>query len=880
MTTSPAPAIELIGIDKSFGPVHANNNVNLVVERGVIHGIVGENGAGKSTLMSILYGFYEADRGEIRVNGEPVRIRSSREAISHGIGMVHQHFMLVPPLSVLENVMLGAEGGPLLSEGAGAIRKRLGELGREYGLVVDPEAIVGELSVGLQQRVEILKALVRGAEILVLDEPTAVLTPAEADQLFEMLRVLKRENKTIIFITHKLREIMSLTDRVSVMRRGEMVATFDTASTSPPELADAMVGRKVILKVEKGPSHPGSIALEARNLVVRDDRGVARIDGVSFVLREGEILGVAGVAGNGQSELLEALAGIRALNSGEVLIEGEPIPAHERNPHTERLLGVGHVPEDRHRVGLVMPFEACESAMLGFHREPVYGKGFFYDRSAIVVGRREEDGRIRRPPACAVAQDRQFLRRQPAEDRAGARDRTQSEDPARRAANSGRRHRRDRIHPQAHRRSARRRQGGAPGLGRTRRDLRALRPHHRALRRPHHRGAPARGDQRPGPRALDGGRERARRMSAPLKPLPAWADVALIPLVNVAAAFVISGFVVLAIGENPLEAVQSLVLGALGDLEGIGYTLFYATSFIFTGLSVAICFHAGLFNIGTEGQAYIGGLGAALVALHFGFLPGYTLAIAAIIGAAVFGAAFAAIPGYLQAYRDSHIVITTIMFNYIASAIMGYLLVNVLRKPGQMNAETTPFRDTALVPQFHEVLAHFGITWPVTPFNLSFLLALLCCLAVWLLIWRTRLGYEIRTVGANPTAAVYGGISPARVTVITTLLSGALAGGVAANIILGDQHRLILEFVGGFGFVGIAVALMGRAHPVGIILAAILFGVLYQGGQALSIDMPKISRDMIVVIQGLVVLFAGALEHMFRRPVATLLARRTTQPPI
>ena len=185
------PAIELIGIDKSFGPVHANNNVNLVVERGVIHGIVGENGAGKSTLMSILYGFYEADRGEIRVNGEPVRIRSSREAISHGIGMVHQHFMLVPPLSVLENVMLGAEGGPLLAEGAGAIRKRLAELGREYGLVVDPDAIVGELSVGLQQRVEILKALVRGAEILVLDEPTAVLTPAEADQLFEMLRVLK-----------------------------------------------------------------------------------------------------------------------------------------------------------------------------------------------------------------------------------------------------------------------------------------------------------------------------------------------------------------------------------------------------------------------------------------------------------------------------------------------------------------------------------------------------------------------------------------------------------------------------------------------------------------------------------------------------------------
>ena len=369
-------------------------------------------------------------------------------------------------------------------------------------------------------------------------------------------------------------------------------------------------------------------------------------------------------------------------------------------------------------------------------------------------------------------------------------------------------------------------------------------------------------------------------MSAPLKPLPQWADVALIPLVNVAAAFIISGLVVLAIGENPLEAVQILITGALGDLEGVGFTLYYATSFIFTGLAVALCFHAGLFNIGVEGQAYIAGLGAALAALHLAFLPGYALAVAAIVAAALFGAAFAAIPGYLQAYRDSHIVITTIMFNYIASAIMGYLLVDVLRVPGQMNAETAAFRETGRVPQFHEILAPFGVHWPVTPFNLSFLLALAAAFVVWLLIWRTRLGYEIRTVGANPAAAVYGGISPARVTIVATLLSGALAGGMAVNVILGEEHRLILEYTAGFGFVGIAVALMGRAHPVGVILAAILFGMLYQGGAELAFDKPKISRDMIVVIQGLVVLFAGALEHMFRRPVATLLARRTTQPPI
>ena len=388
MTTeaTPAPAIELIGIDKSFGPVHANKNVNLRVERGVIHGIVGENGAGKSTLMSILYGFYEADAGEIRVNGEIVRIRSSREAIAHGIGMVHQHFMLVPPLSVLENVMLGAEGGAAARRAARRrIRKELARLGKEYALEVDPDAIVGELSVGLQQRVEILKALVRGAEILVLDEPTAVLTPSEADQLFEMLRVLKRQNKTIIFITHKLREIMALTDRVSVMRRGEMVATFETSQTSPPELADAMVGRKVILKIDKGEAHPGRVVLEARDISVKDDRGVTRVDNVSFQLREGEILGVAGVAGNGQSELLEALAGIRPLSGGEILARRRSAAAGERDPKGMRKLGLGHVPEDRHRVGLVMPFEACESAMLGFHDEKVYGAGAVFDRKSIIA---------------------------------------------------------------------------------------------------------------------------------------------------------------------------------------------------------------------------------------------------------------------------------------------------------------------------------------------------------------------------------------------------------------------------------------------------------------------------------------------------------------
>jgi general nucleoside transport system ATP-binding protein len=370
-----SPAIELIRINKSFGQVHANKDVSLKVERGAIHGIVGENGAGKSTLMSILYGFYEADSGEIRINGEPVAIRSSADAIRAGIGMVHQHFMLVEPLTVLENVMLGAEGGSLLRAGARRVRAELARLSADYGLDIDVDARVGDLSVGLQQRVEILKALYRGADILILDEPTAVLTPAEADALFGFLRALKEQGKTVILITHKLREIMAVTDKVSVMRRGQMVGTLVTAETNPPLLAEAMVGRRVLLKVEKTPRAPGPPALEVENLSVIDQRGVLRVANATFTVHAGEIVGIAGVAGNGQSELLEAISGMRRPVLGGIKLDGRAIPHREHDPHRLRALGVLHVPEDRLRTGLVPSFEAFESAVLGFSDDRRLGPG-------------------------------------------------------------------------------------------------------------------------------------------------------------------------------------------------------------------------------------------------------------------------------------------------------------------------------------------------------------------------------------------------------------------------------------------------------------------------------------------------------------------------
>jgi len=358
-------------------------------------------------------------------------------------------------------------------------------------------------------------------------------------------------------------------------------------------------------------------------------------------------------------------------------------------------------------------------------------------------------------------------------------------------------------------------------------------------------------------------------VSAPAAKLPAWVEVGLIPLLNVTVAFLVSGLVVLFIGENPLEAVRILLWGALGFGEGIGFTLFYTTNFIFTGLAVAVAFHAGLFNIGGEGQAYLGGLGTALAAMALDrYVPWYVTLPFAICGAALFGAAWALIPAYLQAKRGSHIVITTIMFNFIAASLMVWLLVDHLSPPGSMQPETRTFEAGGALPELGGLFALFGADMGAAPANISIFVALAACLFVWVFIWRTRLGYEIRATGLNPTAAVYAGISTVKITVIAMLVSGALAGLMALNPVMGDQQRLQIDFVQGAGFVGIAVALMGRAHPVGIVLAAFLFGMLYQGGAELAFDMPAISRDMIVVIQALVILFAGALEHMFRPGIA------------
>jgi general nucleoside transport system permease protein len=364
--------------------------------------------------------------------------------------------------------------------------------------------------------------------------------------------------------------------------------------------------------------------------------------------------------------------------------------------------------------------------------------------------------------------------------------------------------------------------------------------------------------------------------------LPRWVDIGVIPLLNLAIALLVSGIVVMIIGESPFEAMWIILKGAVGSLKGWSYLLYYATNFMFTGLAVAVAFHAGLFNIGGEGQGYVAGLGSTVVGLTLGaailtaapsWVASWITIPFAIVASTLVGAFWGFVPGYLQAKRGSHIVITTIMFNFIASSLMVYLINYWFRPVGKMSVESEEITG-AYIMTFREIArTFFDYRLPASPLNPTLFLALAVAWLVWYLLWRTKLGYEIRAVGLNSEAAVYAGIRPSRIIVVAMAISGGLAGLVAVNEILGAQHRLIIEFVQGAGFVGIAVALMGRNHPVGIVLAALLFGLLYQGGTELSFAKPEINRDMIVVIQGLVILFMGAMENTFRPILAALLFR-------
>jgi simple sugar transport system ATP-binding protein len=376
-------ALELRGITKQFGTFTANDAIDFDLRKGEVHALLGENGAGKSTLMNVLYGLYRHDEGAIFVDGRRVHIASSADAIRLGIGLVHQHFMLIPVMSVVENIVLGAETQRRGQLDLDAARERVRELSAEYGLVVDPDAVIEEIGVGQQQRVEILKALYRHAHVLILDEPTAVLTPQEVDELFAVLRSLVAQGTSIILITHKLHEVLEVADRISVLRRGKKVATIDRAGASERSLAELMVGREVLLDVTRGPAHPGEKMLSVRDLWVRDDRGLDAVRGLSMEVCAGEIVAIAGVDGNGQSELVQALAGMRTPSAGHIELHG--VDVTRATPGEASDAGVGHIPEDRQRHGLVLAFSLAENVVLHDYDKPPISHHHWLDREAMVA---------------------------------------------------------------------------------------------------------------------------------------------------------------------------------------------------------------------------------------------------------------------------------------------------------------------------------------------------------------------------------------------------------------------------------------------------------------------------------------------------------------
>jgi simple sugar transport system ATP-binding protein len=392
-------------IVKRFPGVVANDGTDLVVELGEIHALLGENGAGKSTLMNILFGLYHPDAGEIRVDGRPVHFAGPRDAVNAGLGMVHQHFMLIPQFTVAENVILGSEGNTTFYLDRGSAGRRVAEIADAYGLRVDPNARVGDLPVGMQQRVEILRALYQGGRTLILDEPTALLTPQEVDELYTILNQVRADGGTMVFITHKLGEVAAVSDRVTVIRRGRTVGTKSTAETTAPELAEMMVGRHVTLHVDRPPAHPTKPALVAEDLVVMGPHGGRRLDRLSLSIRRGEIVGICGVEGNGQTELVEVLAGLRRPAEGRVLLKGRDMTG--ANPRALRRAGLSYIPEDRHGRGLVLPFSLTENVLLGNVEDPPYSRGgridYGYTEKLTETLMREFDVRAPSPVTTAGA---------------------------------------------------------------------------------------------------------------------------------------------------------------------------------------------------------------------------------------------------------------------------------------------------------------------------------------------------------------------------------------------------------------------------------------------------------------------------------------------
>ena len=749
--------------------------------------------------------------------------------------MVHQHFMLVPVFTVTENIVLGDEtmANPVVldtKKADGQIRA----LAEQFGFQIDPGALVGELSVGIQQRVEILKALYRGARILILDEPTAVLTPQETVEIFAVLRRLAAEGTSIVFISHKLYEVLAIADRITVIRRGRVVGEADPKTATEEDLAEMMVGREVSLTVEKGPATPGDVVLAVDGLTVADDRGSVVVQDCSFEVRAGEILGIAGVAGNGQAELVEAIVGLRRAAGGSTDLAGTDVTNHSVRELTER--GLAYIPGDRQRFGLVLSYPVDDNLVLtDYYKQPYSRFGVLNERA--ISARAEElipDFDIRTPSATVSASTLSGGNQQKViVAREFSRDVTLLvADQPTRGLDVGSI---EFIHKQI---VAKRDAGAAVLLVSAEldeimelSDRIAVMYRGRlvatldAAERREGAGRPDHGD-RPGRRSGRGGCGMTEAsapagggmggMSVNATALVGsgggWRQQLVGTAIAVVLGLLVGALLILlssALSEEgfdprlPFTAYAALLEGSLGSMRGIGNTLNATTPLILTGLSVAFAFRAGLFNIGAQGQFFVGAFVAAVVGAWIG-LPFPLLLLLSLFMGFIGGAAWGFIPGALKAWRGAHEVVVTIMLNSIAALGLNLLASTWFKDPGASFPRTPDVHPEAVLPILVEgTKMHAGI-----------IVALLAAVVVWFVLFKSTLGFEIRTTGANPNAARYAGIRPAFIIVLTMSIAGGLAGLAGAVEILGITKNYPAEYNTTYGFDGIAVALLGRVAPV------------------------------------------------------------------
>jgi ABC-type uncharacterized transport system ATPase subunit/ABC-type uncharacterized transport system permease subunit len=924
------PLLELRHITKAFGPKVANDDISLSVMPGRIHALVGENGAGKTTLMTMIAGTAQPDSGSIVLAGTEVEITSPIKAASLGIGMVHQHFKLIPSLSVAQNVFLGRElRTPRGTVDTARMEREVAELSKRFGLEIDPRARVSSLSVGLRQRVEVLKALSHDTRLLILDEPTAVLTPGETDDLFVVVRSLAHKGCAVLFISHKLGEVLEIADEVTVIRDGRVIDTLPAAGLSQADIAQMMVGREVLLRIKHTPARPGEPVLDVNGLTVVDERGVTVLDHLSMTVRAGEIVGIAGVEGNGQTELAAAIAGMQPVDSGRVTLAGKDIT--RASVAARRAAGLAYIPEDRNHVGSGPSLSVTENLIPTHLEPPVARHGWVNGGRAEDFTRRliaEFDVRGAAPSTPIgtlsggnvqkVIIAREFTSEptllmvsQPTRGvDVGAMEFVHNAIVARRDRGSGVLlmsadlnevmslsdrllviYRGEIIAEFTQETMSEAAVGLAmAGVRPSEEQVREAEASHEQViamvsthedvdateveERVHAAAAevePA-DDTAPAAPLLDAaatGEPVAREAEAREgwgARLRRYAVTALRgsvqPLGAVAIALLIGMVLILALGENPLAAYDQLFFSSLRRPQGIGALIAQFIPLAVLSAAVIVSFRAGLFNIGGEGQLFVGAFCGAWVAFTFTSVPGLPLIALTMLGGLIGGLVWGLIPGLLLALWRVDIIVTTLMMSTIGVLLTAYLVTGPYRDPAAGLAGSPKVAPQA---RFTIFAPEYGIGWDL-------ILALAAVVALGLILTRSVWGLWVRQLGEMNRFAEYIGVSPRKMSVQVMALSGAVSGLAGAIFVLGPNGgRFLQTFSPGYGFLGITVALLARLNPWAAILAAAFYANMMAGSNAMQIN-TSVPFPLVNVLQGIIILLITAVFVVDRRTRQRVLA--------